>query len=59
MLKMHSFLSAFSFRKADSSGQTPLTIVLPSGTHWSAESTEAILIKGSAQGHNIAKNDIL
>ena len=33
--------------------QTPLMRVLPSGTHWSAVSTEAMRIKCLAQEHDI------
>ena len=40
-------------RKACSTEQTPVTLVFPFGTQFTAESTEAMRIKCLAQGHNI------
>ena len=39
-------------QRAHSTEQAPLTRVFPSGTHLSAESTEAMWIECLAQGHN-------
>ena len=48
-----SIFKCYFLRKAHSSEETTFTRVTLSGTHFSADSTEAIRIKCLAQGRNI------
>ena len=43
----------YFFQKANGTEQIHLTREFPSGTHFTAESTEAMHLKCIAQGHNI------
>ena len=49
----NTLFSAIFFRNANSTEHTSFTRVLPSGTHYSAESTEEVRIKSLDQGHNM------
>ena len=46
------FKCCYFLQRAHSIEQAPLTMVMPSGTHFTADSTEAMQIKSLAQGHD-------
>ena len=53
-MRQKMLMSKRSFlRNAHNTEQTPFTRVHPSGTHFTAESTEAMHIKRSAHGYDI------
>ena len=51
--KMKLIFKCYFLRRSHSTEQTPFTRVIPSGYHFTAESTEAMRNKCLAQGHNI------
>ena len=52
LLKNTVILMCYFLLKAHSTEKTPVTRVFPTGTHFTAESTEAMLIKCLGQGYN-------
>ena len=52
LIKYSLIFKCYFLRRAHGTKQTPFMMVFPSGTHLSAELTEAMQIKCLAQGHN-------
>ena len=59
MMKNALILKCYFFLKTHRAQKKTFKRVFPSGTHFSAESTEAMPAKSIAQGHNVSINRLL